>query len=147
MAEETKTETLAALRDALASLEAGGDPAPFTDGHGLQSRVFAFSWSEPGLSIDMRLPWSRVLSGEERRAADAAAIGSAIRMAILLVETCGRDDSGETLFVSCREDSEFYMCIDAEGEITDSGDDWSGLARRVERALPSTENEMTIIIP
>ena len=37
------------------------------------------------LAIDVDLPWGRVLSGEEAQAADAAEVGAACRMALLLL--------------------------------------------------------------
>lgn len=78
-------ETIEELRAALAELESGEGLSRFVEGHGLQSRFFAFSWKSEGLSIDFNLPCGRVLLDEEEQALDAARVGAALRMAILLL--------------------------------------------------------------
>ena len=78
-------ETIEELRAALAELESGEGLSRFVEGHGLQSRVFVFSWESEELSIDFVLPCERVLSDEEERALDALRVGSALRLAILLL--------------------------------------------------------------
>ena len=52
-------ETIEELRAALAELESGEGLSRFVEGHGLQSRFFAFSWKSEGLSIDFNLPCGR----------------------------------------------------------------------------------------
>ena len=88
-------ETIEELRAALAELESGEGLSRFVEGHGLQSRFFAFSWKSEGLSIDFNLPCGRVLSDEEEQALDAARVGAALRMAILLLTAA---DGGKLLF-------------------------------------------------
>lgn len=75
MAAETRQETINELKAALAELESENGLERFLDGHGLQSRVFAFAWNEERLAIDIRLPYARVLEDEETQAADAAMVG------------------------------------------------------------------------
>lgn len=48
----------------------------FVGGHGIQSRVFEFARDDPALGIDIRLPYARVLSGEEACREDDAEIGA-----------------------------------------------------------------------
>ena len=48
--------TLAQLTAALTALEGGGPPAPFLGGHGIQSRLFKFAWSDPALETNLADP-------------------------------------------------------------------------------------------
>ena len=84
--ESTKEEeTINELKAALAELESEEGLEMFVEGHGLQSRYFAFSWQSDGLEIEYSLPYARVLSDEGEQKLDAARIGAAIRLAILLL--------------------------------------------------------------
>ena len=112
-------ETIEELRAALAELESGEGLSRFVEGHGLQSRFFAFSWKSEGLSIDFNLPCGRVLSDEEEQALDAARVGAALRMAILLLTAA---DGGKL------------------------GDGWDALVARLDAALPDGA-EVLIIWP
>ena len=147
---ETKEETIAALNAALAELEAGEGLSRFDGGHGFMSRRFEFAWHEPALNIDFRLPYARVLSDEESQKDDDAEIGAAIRMALLLLTVESRkvdDGDGLALSVWADENGVGYSIRDGQGEIVDSGDDWSGLVHRLESALPEGEENLAVIWP
>ena len=147
---EKRNETIAALNAALAGLENGEGISRFIGGHGFMSRRFEFEWSEPGLEIDFRLPYARVLADEETQADDAAEIGAAIRMAILLLTVEGmKTDGADGTIVSVwvDENGAGYSIRDAQGELVDSGNDWSGLVHRLESALPEGEEDLAVIWP
>ena len=147
---ETRKGTIAALNAALEELESGEGLSRFVDGHGLMSRRFEFEWREPKLEIDFRLPYARVLADEESQQNDDAEIGAAIRMAILLLTVDGEkanDIDGMSLSVWVDENGAGYSIRDAEGEVADSGDDWSGLVHRLESALPEGEESLSVIWP
>ena len=149
-AEETREETIAALNAALAELEGGEALSRFVGGHGLMSRRFEFNWREPALEIDFRLPYARLLSDEESQKDDDAEIGAAIRMAILLLTVSGGEsDGGDGMVVSAwvDENGAGYSIRDGQGELVDSGDDWSGLVHRLESALPEGEEGLSVIWP
>lgn len=156
----TREETIAALNAALAELEGGeglgapeggeGGLSRFIGGHGIMSRRFEFAWREPALEIDFRLPYARVLSGGESQQDDDAGIGAAIRMAILLLTVDGRkgeDMDGMSVSVWADEAGAGYAVRDANNEIVDSGDDWSGLVHRLESALGDGEEGLAVIWP
>ena len=149
MPDETRNETMEALRADLAALEAGGEPVRFAAGHGLQSRVFRFEWDEPSLRIDLELPFARVLSDEETQAADAAELGAAVRMAILLLAAADGEallSGGEArLSVSHDGTTPRWSAAGADGEILDEADDWSALAARRDSAFPGSA--ATVIWP
>ena len=64
--ENTKQEeTINDLKAALAELESDEGLEMFVEGHGHQSRYFAFSWQSGELEIDYNLPYARVLSGDD----------------------------------------------------------------------------------
>ena len=148
---EQRTEAAEALRSALAELESGTALSDFVEGHGLQSWYFAFSWRSDWLSISYRLPYARVLSGEEAERLDNARIGAAIRMAILLLAS----DSGEALLhdgeaalsVEAGEFGVRYAITGPDGEEIDSADDWQPLIARLENDLPSAGESLHIIWP
>ena len=147
---ETRKGTIAALNAALEELESGEGLSRFVDGHGLMSRRFEFEWREPKLEIDFRRPYARVLADEESQQDDDAEIGAAIRMAILLLTVDGEkadDIDGMSLSVWVDENGAGYSIRDAEGEVVDSGDDWSGLVHRLESALPEGEESLSVIWP
>ena len=147
---ETRKGTIAALNAALEELESGEGLSRFVDGHGLMSRRFEFEWREPKLEIDFRLPYARVLADEESQQDDDAEIGAAIRMAILLLTVDGEkadDIEGMSLSVWVDENGAGYSIRNAEGEVVDSGDDWSGLVHRLESALPEGEESLSVIWP
>ena len=148
---EQRAETAEALRFALAELESGEALSDFVEGHGLQSRYFVFSWQSDWLSISYRLPYARVLSGEDEMSLDNARIGAAIRMAILLLAS----DSGESflhdgeaeLSVEAGEFGVRYDITGPDGEEIDSADDWQPLIARLENDLPSAGESLHIIWP
>lgn len=148
--DETRYGTIAELQAALAELEGGAELSRFTGGHGLMSRVFEFRWSEPALEIDFRLPYARVLAEEEEQREADAEIGAALRMAILLLTVEGAKEAGfDGLRASVWADSDGvgYSIRDGEDNAVDGGDDWSGLVRRLETALPEGREELSIIWP
>ena len=149
-APEPREETIAALNAALAELEGGEGLSLFAGGHGFMSRRFEFSWSEPALEIDFRLPYARVLSDEESQKDDDAEIGAAIRMAILLLTIENRRNDavdGMALSVWVNENGAGYSIQDGQDELVDSGDDWSGLVHRLESVLPEGEEDLAVIWP
>ncbi len=79
METNTREDVIAELRAALVELEGGAGLSLFVGGHGLMSRRFEFSWSEPTLDINFQLPYARVLADEESQKEDDAEIGAAIR--------------------------------------------------------------------
>ena len=91
---EIREESIAELKAALEELESGEGLSRFVGGHGLMSRMFEFSRSEPTLEIDFRLPYARVLMDEESQKADEAENS----MAILLLTAEGqKSESPEKL--------------------------------------------------
>lgn len=147
---ETREETIAELHAALEELESGEGLSRFVGGHGLMSRLFEFRWSEPALEIEFLLPYARVLLDEDEQKEDEAEIGAAIRMAMLLLTVMGtKDESLNGLVVSVRADDTGagYSIRDGEGELVDSGDDWTGLVHRLEAAFPDGEESLTVIWP
>ncbi len=144
-------ETIEELKTALAGLEAGEEPGRFMKGHGLQSRYFAFSWESDPLRIDFRLPCARVLSNEEEQALDAARIGAAIRMAILLLASSAEGKllaEGEaSLSVEADESGTRYTIADPDGETLDSGEDWGPLVARLEAVLGGETGAVSVIWP
>lgn len=143
-------ETLSELSAALGELERGEDLSRFVGGHGCMSLRFEFDWREPGVEIDFRLPYARVLDSEEKQQADDAEIGAAIRLAILLLTVKGRateGGDGTALRVWADESGTGYSILDAEGEPVDSGDDWSGLVHRLEALLLEGEESLAVIWP
>ena len=137
-------ETIEELRAALAELESGEGLSRFVEGHGLQSRVFVFSWESEELSIDFVLPCERVLSDEEERALDALRVGSALRLAILLLSAAAegrRLAEGEAgLSVAADEDGVRYAVSGPDGGVIDEAEDWDPLVARLDAALPDGDD-------
>ena len=164
---EQRDEAIEELRSALVELESGEELSGFVEGHGLQSRYFAFSWRSDWLSISYRLPYARVLSGEDAMNLDNARIGAAIRMAILLLDNARigaairmailllASDSGEALLhdgeaalsVEAGEFGVRYDITGPDGEEIDSADDWQPLIARLENDLLSAGESLHIIWP
>ena len=149
--EKHRAETVEALRFALGELESGNALSGFVEGHGLQSRYFVFSWSSDWLSIEYRLPYARVLSGEEEMGFDNARIGAAIRMAILLLSSTSAEallhDGEALLSVEAGESGARYAISDRDGEEIDSADDWQPLISRLENDISSAGESLQIIWP
>ena len=149
--DDRRVEAMEALHSALGELESGNALADFVEGHGLQSWYFVFSWRSDWLSISFRLPYARVLSGEDEVSFDNARIGAAIRMAILLLAS----DSGEALLhdgeaslsVEADDLGARYAIMGPDGEEIDSADDWQPLIARLENDLPSAGDSLQIIWP
>ena len=149
--DEKRNDAIEALRSALVELESGDGLSNFVEGHGVQSWYFAFSWQSDWLSIEYRLPYARVLSGEDAISLDNARIGAAIRMAILLLAS----DSGEALLhdgeaalsVEAGEFGVRYAITGPDGEEIDSADDWQPLISRLENDLSSAGESLQIIWP
>ena len=137
-------EAIEELRAALAELESGEGLSRFVEGHGLQSRVFVFSWESEELSIDFELPCGRVLSDEEERALDAVRVGSALRLAILLLAAAAEGRllaEGEAdLSVAADEDGVRYAVSGPDGGVIDEAEDWDPLVARLDAALPDGDD-------
>ena len=150
--DERRDEAVEALRAALGELESeDGLSSDFVEGHGIQSRCFAFSWQSDWLRIEYRLPYARVLSGEETVSLDNARIGAAIRMALLLLSTpCAEAvlHDGETaLSVEADDSGVWYGITGADGGQIDSADDWQPLVARFENDLSVSGENLQIIWP
>ena len=147
--ESTKQEeTINELKAALAELESDEGLEMFVEGHGLQSRYFAFSWQSDELGIDYNLPYARVLSDEDAQKLDAARIGAAIRLAILLLASSSSGallhDGETTLSVTADETGASYSFVDSDGEVSDSGEEWGPLIARLETDLPDADDVQVI---
>ena len=138
--------TLAQLTAALTALEGGGPPAPFLGGHGIQSRLFEFAWSDPALEIDFRLPWGLALDEEESRRARDAEVGAAIRLAMLLLQAPAAEDGGR-ITVAADSRGVSYAIFEPDGSLEDAGDDWEPLVRRLETGLAGTASAATVFWP
>ncbi len=145
--EAKRAEAVEELRAAFAEIESGEGLTRLVGGHGIQSRVFEFAWSEPALEISFRIPYARVLSSEESQKDDDEEIGAAIRMAILLLTTAGRISSVSRISVSCDDHGTAYEVYSADGELEDSGTAWSLLVKRFEVELGSVAEPLSIIWP
>ena len=91
---ERRRETIERLKEAMAEMETEDGLVSFVEGHGVQSRFFAFSWRSDDLEIDFRLPFARVLSDEEEQQLDTVRVGAAIKLAILMLSS---SDAGTLL--------------------------------------------------
>ena len=150
--ESTKQEeTINELKAALAELESEEGLEMFVEGHGLQSRYFAFSWQSDELEIDYNLPYARVLSDEDAQKLDAARIGAAIRLAILLLASSSSGallhDGEASLSVTADESGASYSFVDSDGEVSDSGEEWGPLIARLETDLPAAADDVQVIWP
>ena len=142
-----RAEAVEELRAAFAEIESGEGLTRLVGGHGIQSRVFEFEWSEPALEISFRIPYARVLSNEATQKGDDEEIGAAIRMAILLLTTAGRLESVSRMEVSCDDRGTTYAVYGAEGELEDSGADWAPLVKRFEAEFGDVSEPLSIIWP
>ncbi len=142
-----RVEAVEELRTAFAELESGEGLTRLVGGHGIQSRMFEFEWSEPALEISFRMPYARALSDEAAQKDDDAEIGAAIRMAILLLTTAGRVESAPRMEVSCDDRGTAYAVYAADGELEDSGTDWSPLVKRLKAVLGDDPEPVSVIWP
>ena len=142
-----RAEAVEELKAAFAELESGEGLTRLAGGHGIQSRVFEFAWSDPALEISFRIPYARVLSDEASQKADDEEIGAAIRMAILLLTSAGRLASVSRMEVSCDDRGTTYAVYGAEGELEDSGADWAPLVKRLETEFDGGSEPLSIIWP
>ncbi len=145
--EAKRAEAAEELKAAFAEIESGEGLTRLVGGHGIQSRVFEFEWSDPALEISFRIPYARVLSDEASQKEDDEEIGAAIRMAILLLTTAGRMESVSRIAVSCDDRGTTYAVYAADGELEDSGTDWSPLVKRLEAELGDAPEPLSIIWP
>ena len=149
--EERRAEALVDLEEALEEIESGEGLSMFVEGHGIQSRVFSFEWSEPQLQISYELPTGRVLSGEEAEKSDDAEIAAAIRMALVLLRTV-RDGKMEgagygSISVSCDDDGASYAIRAEDGSLIEESEGWSSLVKRLEDVLGDAVEDLVIIWP
>ena len=144
-------ETINELKAALAELESDEGLEMFVEGHGLQSRYFAFSWQSEGLEIEYNLPYARVLSDEDAQKLDASRIGAAIRLAILLLATSSSGallhDGEASLSVTADDTGASYSIFGSDGEVVDSSDEWESLIARLEADFPNVGDNVQIIWP
>ena len=144
-------EAINELKAALAELESDEGLEMFVEGHGLQSRYFAFSWQSEGLEIEYNLPYARVLSDEDAQKLDASRIGAAIRLAILLLATSSSGallhDGEASLSVTADDTGASYSIVGSDGEVVDSSDEWEPLIARLEADLPNVGDNVQIIWP
>ena len=145
--ETKRADAVEELRAAFAELESGEGLTRFVGGHGIQSRVFEFEWSDPALEISFRIPYARVLSDEASQKEDDEEIGAAIRMAILLLSTVGRIESMSRISVSCDDRGTAYAIYSANGELEDSGADWAPLVKRLEVEFGDDSESLSVIWP
>ena len=145
--EAGRAEAVEELRAAFAELESGEGLTRLVGGHGIQSRVFEFEWSDPALEMSFRIPYARVLSDEASQKEDDEEIGAAIRMAILLLTMVGHIGSASRIEVSCSERGTTYAVYSADGELEDSGTDWAPLVKRLEAELDDAPESLSIIWP
>jgi hypothetical protein len=149
--EERRAEALVELEDALEEIESGEGLSTSVEGHGIQSRVFRFEWSEPKLQISYELPTGRVLSGEDAEKDDEAEIAAAIRMALILLRAA-RDGKLEeacygSVSVSCDETGAQYAIRAEDGSMIDESEGWSGLVSRLEGVLGDASDDLVVIWP
>ena len=148
--DDRRVEAMEALHSALGELESGNALADFVEGHGLQSWYFVFSWRSDWLSISFRLPYARVLSGEEEVSFDNARIGAAIRMAMLLLSATSAEailhDGEAELSVEAGEFGVRYAVSGSDGEEIDSAEDWQPLIARLENDVASAAGDGLQII-
>ena len=151
MENSKQEETINELKAALAELESDEGLEMFVEGHGLQSRYFAFSWQSDELEIKYNLPYARVLSDEDVQKLDAARIGAAIRLAILLLATSSGGallhDGEASLSVTADETGASYSIVGPDGEEIDSSEDWGPLIARLETDLPAAADDIQVIWP
>ena len=145
--DEKRAAAVEELQAAFAELESGEGLTRFVGGHGVQSRVFEFEWSDPAIEMSFRIPYARVLSDEASQKADDEEIGAAIRMAILLLAVAGRMEPGTRIEVSCDDRGTAYAVYAADGELEDSGTDWAPLVKRFEAEFVDTSEPLSIIWP
>ena len=151
MESQKQEETIHELKAALAELESDEGLEMFVEGHGLQSRYFAFSWQADGLEIGYNLPYARVLSDEDSQKLDAARIGAAIRLAILLLASSSSGallhDGEASLSVTADESGASYSIAGTDGEVIDSGEGWEPIIARLEASLSDEGGDVQIIWP
>ena len=145
--EAKRAEAVEELQAAFAELKSGEGLTRFVGGHGIQSRVFEFTWRDPALEISFSIPYARVLSDEASQKADDDEIGAAIRMAILLLTTVGRMESGARIEVSCDDLGTAYAVCSADGKLEDSDMDWAPLVKRFEAEFGGVSAPLSIIWP
>ena len=145
--DEKRAEAVEELRAAFAELESGEGLTRFVGGHGIQSRVFEFAWSDSVIEISFHIPYARVLSDEASQKADEEEVGAAIRMAMLLLTTAERVASASRIEVSCDDRGTAYAVYSADGELEDSGTDWAPLVKRFETELGDAPESVSIIWP
>ena len=68
-------------------------------------------------------------------------------MAILLLTTAGHVGSASRIEVSCGDRGTSYAVYAEDGELEDSGTDWSPLVRRLAAELDNAPETLSIIWP
>ncbi len=124
---DRRAAAVAELKAALAELESDEGLVRFVGGHGLQSRVFEFQWSDPALELDFRLPYARVLSGEEAMKSDDEEIRAAIKMAMLLMMVDMESNGIGRIRVARDDRGASYRIYAQDGSLQESGEDWGAI--------------------
>lgn len=149
--DERRQETIDRLNAAMAEMETEDGLVSFVGGHGVQSRVFEFSWRSDDLEIDFRLPFARVLSDEEEQQLDSARVGAAIRLALLLLASSDAGtlllDGEKTISVFANQSGCGYSVTGADGEEIDSGDSFDPLIARIDTALGGGGDRLAVFWP
>lgn len=154
---EARREAAEELRRLLAEFEAGAEPvSAFAQGHGIQSRVFRFSFGDESLSIDCDIPLQPLLSGEETREESNRRVAAAVRVCILLLSLAGErteTDSGSggpalgSATFSCDARALDFRFSDGEGETIHSGNDWESLAAALSSLDDPSRQDLQILWP
>ena len=144
--DEKRAAAVEELQAAFAELESGEGLTRLVGGHGIQSRLFEFAWSDPALEIDFRLPWGLALDEEELRRARDAEVGAAIRLAMLLLQAPAAEDGGRTA-VAADSRGVSYAVFAPDGSLEDADDDWEPLVRRLETNLADPAPAATVFWP
>ena len=148
---ERRRETIERLKEAMAEMETEDGLVRFVEGHGVQSRIFAFSWLSDDLEINVRLPFARVLSDEEEQQLDTARIGAAIKLAILMLSSSDAgtllQEGEKSISVFADQSGPGYSVTGENGEEIDSADDWQPLISRLENDISSAGESLQIIWP
>ncbi len=146
MQENEIAAAIAELKETLEELRSEEGLMTFVDGHGVMSRRFVWRWSDDRRTVDIDLPYARVLKSPEEQSADDDEIESAVKMALLLLSLGDAIDGHISMF--CDETGVGYSVLSADGTLEDEGDDFRPLVRRIEEMLPSdADSGLSIIWP
>ena len=90
-------------------------------------------------------------SNEDAQNLDAARVGAAIRLAILLLASSSSGtllhDGAASLSMTADDSGASYSIVGTDGEVVDSGEKWEPLIARLGTDLPSAADDFQIIWP